>query len=142
MSSQIQAQPRMLKELVIKSNPDNIYKVEEFIEDVRDSLNFKDDVYGNVMVAITEAVNNCIIHGNKGDSNKNVTILCEAKNPYRLLISVEDEGTGFDPNGLPDPTAPENLENPGGRGVFLMRHLADEIDFVNEGRRVEMVFNI
>ena len=142
MSSQIQAQPRMLKELVIKSNPDNIYKVEEFIEDVRDSLDFKDDVYGNVMVAITEAVNNCILHGNKGDTSKNVTILCQAKNPYRLLISVEDEGPGFDPDKLPDPTAPENIENPGGRGVFLMRHLADEITFENEGRRVEMTFNI
>ena len=142
MSSQIQAQPRMLKELVIKSNPDNIYKVEEFIEDVRDSLDFKDDVYGNVMVAITEAVNNCILHGNKGDASKNVTILCQAKNPYRLLISVEDEGPGFDPDKLPDPTAPENIENPGGRGVFLMRHLADEITFENEGRRVEMTFNI
>lgn len=132
----------MLKELVIKSDPDNIYKVEEFIEDVRGSLDFKDDVYGNVMVAITEAVNNCIVHGNRGDVTKNVTILCESKNPYRLIVSVEDQGNGFDPDALPDPTAPENLENPGGRGVFLMRHLADEISFLNEGRKVEMVFNI
>lgn len=142
MSNQIPAPTEMLKELVIKSSPDNIYLVEEFIEDIRDHLDFKDDVYGNVMVAITEAVNNGIIHGNKGDIEKNVKISCEAKNPYRLLVKVEDEGSGFDPNSLADPTAPENLANPGGRGVFLMKHLSDEIDFTNEGRCVEMVFNI
>ena len=142
MSNQIQAQQRMLKELVIKSDPDNIYLVEEFIEDVRDTLEFKDDVYGNVMVAITEAVNNSIVHGNQGDSSKSVKVICESKNPYLLLIAIEDEGSGFDADALPDPTAPENLANPGGRGVFLMRHLADDIQFANEGRRVEMSFNI
>ena len=136
------AQTRMSKELIIKSTPDNIYQVEEFIEDVRDELEFKDDVYGNVMVAITEAVNNSIIHGNKGDSSKDVIIQCQTSNPYRLVVSVEDQGSGFNPEDLPDPTAPENLANPGGRGVFLMRNLADEITFKNEGRRVEMTFNI
>ena len=142
MSSQIPTQANMFKELVIKSDPDNIYQVEEFIESVRDELNFKDDVYGNVMVAITEAVNNSIVHGNEGDANKTVHITCESKNPYRLIVSVEDQGKGFDPNSLPDPTAPENLENPGGRGVFLMQHLCDEIDFQEEGRKVQMIFNI
>ena len=136
------AQTRMSKELIIKSTPDNIYQVEEFIEDVRDELEFKDDVYGNVMVAITEAVNNSIIHGNQGDSSKDVIIQCQTSNPYRLVVSVEDQGKGFNPDDLPDPTAPENLANPGGRGVFLMRNLADEITFKNEGRRVEMTFNI
>ncbi len=136
------AQTRMLKELIIKSTPDNIYQVEEFIEDVRDALEFKDDVYGNVMVAITEAVNNSIVHGNQGDDTKNVVIQCQTKNPYRLMVAVEDEGSGFNPDDLPDPTAPENLANPGGRGVFLMRNLADEISFKNDGRRVEMIFNI
>lgn len=142
MSNAASAQMRMVKELVIKSNPDNLGQVEGFIEDIRHELEFRDDVYGNFMVAITEAVNNAIIHGNVNDSNKDVKIRCEAKNPYRLFVSVEDEGQGFDPNQLPDPTAPENLSNPGGRGVFLMKHLADEIDFAMEGRRVEMVFNI
>jgi len=142
MSIKPQAETRMLKELVIKSDPDNIYLVEEFIEEVRSELEFKDDVYGNVMIAITEAVNNSIVHGNDGDSSKSVTIQCEAKNPYRLLVAVEDQGKGFNPDALPDPTAPENLGNPGGRGVFLMRNLADAIDFKNEGRRVEMSFNI
>lgn len=142
MSSQIQAQPLMLKELVIDSDPGNVFQVEELIEEVKNELNFRDDVYGNVLVAITEAVNNSIVHGNKGDTSKNVTIVCESKNPYRLFVSIEDEGSGFNHDELPDPTAPENLANPGGRGVFLMKHLADEISFSNEGRKVELTFNI
>ena len=132
----------MVKQLEITSNPERIHEVEQFIEEIRDFLGFKDDVFGNVMVAITEAVNNSIFHGNKGDVSKKVRIHCASLNPYRIMVAVEDEGPGFDPNGLPDPTAPENLENPGGRGVFLMRHLSDEIRFENAGHRVEMVFNI
>lgn len=132
----------MKKELVISSTPESIKEVESFIEEIRTEMGFKDDVYGNVMVAITEAVNNSIYHGNKNDAGKKVFIKVESMNLYRIVVSVEDEGAGFAPADLPDPTAPENLENPGGRGVFLMTHLADEIKFENEGRRVEMIFNI
>lgn len=138
----MQAEAQMVKELKIESSPERLHDVELFIEDIRDTLGFKDDVFGNVMVAITEAVNNSIYHGNGGDISKMVLINCSTVNQYRICISVEDEGGGFDANALPDPTAPENLENPGGRGVFLMRHLSDDISFVNEGRRVEMIFNI
>ena len=132
----------MTRELVIQSLPENIHKVEDLIEDIRDEFQFKDDVYGNVMIATTEAVNNSIIHGNKSDSNKTVTVRIVTTNPYRLKIEVEDEGSGFDYVNLKDPTAPENLENPGGRGVFLMSHLCDELNFANDGRKVELVFNI
>jgi serine/threonine-protein kinase RsbW len=142
MSEPIQAEAGMLKELVIPSNPENIHQVESFIESIRAEMGFRDDVYGNVMVAITEAVNNSIYHGNGNDDSKRVFIRVESVNLYRISVVVEDEGTGFDPDKLPDPTAPENLSNPGGRGVFLMRHLADEIVFENEGRKVEMLFNI
>lgn len=142
MSVGLQSSFAMEKELVIESSPDKIREVEVLIEEVRDVLQFKDDVYGNVMVAITEAVNNGIIHGNESDSSKKVFIKVSMMNQYRLLVSVEDEGTGFDPEALNDPTAPENLEKIGGRGVFLMEALSDEISFSNDGRRVEMVFNI
>jgi serine/threonine-protein kinase RsbW len=138
----MQAEAQMVKELTIESNPERIHEVEQFIEEIRDALGFKDDVFGNVMVAITEAVNNSIHHGNRGDNGKVVKIHCSTVNQYRIKISVADEGRGFDPNSLPDPTAPENLENPGGRGVFLMRHLSDEISFEDDGRKVEMLFNI
>lgn len=142
MSSSIPSWNPLSKELVIASKPDLIHQVEKFIEEIRDELEFKDDVYGNVMVAITEAVNNSIFHGNQGDESKNVFIRCEASKPYRLMVSVRDEGSGFNPEDLPDPTAPENIENIGGRGVFLMKHLADDITFVDDGRSVQMLFNI
>lgn len=142
MNEQPYAEARMVKELEISSSPENIQKVERFIEQIRADWDFKDDVYGNVMVAITEAVNNSIYHGNKTDAGKSVWIRCQAINRFRIMVAVEDEGTGFDPNSLPDPTAPENLENPGGRGVFLMTHLSDEINFSDDGRKVEMIFNI
>jgi serine/threonine-protein kinase RsbW len=138
----MQAEVQMVKELEIKSNPERIHEVEQFIEEIRDYLGFKDDVFGNVMVAVTEAVNNSIRHGNRGDLSKVVRIRCAALNPYRILMAVEDEGSGFDPEGLPDPTAPENVLRESGRGVFLMRQLSDEIHFQDSGRRVEMVFNI
>ena len=132
----------MKRDIKIPSIPDHIREVERFVETVREELSFKDDVYGNVMIAITEAVNNSIIHGNKMDESKWVFLECEALNPYRLRVTVEDQGEGFSPDLLKDPTAPENIENPGGRGVFLMTHLSDEIQFENDGRRVEMIFNI
>lgn len=132
----------MVKELEITSNPERILEVEQFIEEIRDFLGFKDDVFGNVMIAVTEAVNNSIRHGNRGDDSKLVHIKCASLNPYRIMMAVEDEGNGFDPEALPDPTAPENMLRESGRGVFLMRQLSDEIHFQDAGRRVEMVFNI
>ena len=142
MSDQVQAEASMKKELVIQSNPELIHEVERFIEEIRDDLGFKDDVYGNVMVAVTEAVNNSIYHGNSNDDGKRVFIRVASVNLYRISVEVEDEGVGFNHDDLPDPTAPENISNPGGRGVFLMRHLADEINFHKDGCLVEMLFNI
>lgn len=130
------------KEIKLASDPDNLRVIEEVIEGLRDELNFKDDSYGNVMIATTEAVNNGIIHGNLSDPSKEVTVFFESTTPYRISVSVEDQGMGFDPEKLSDPTAPENIENPGGRGVFIMKHLSDEISFLNQGRKVVMVFNI
>ena len=130
------------REIKLASDPDNLRVIEEFIEGLRDELNFKDDAYGNVMIATTEAVNNSIIHGNQSNPLKEVTINFEANTPYRISVSIEDQGPGFDPDKLNDPTAPENIESPGGRGVFIMKHLSDEISFQNQGRKVVMVFNI
>ena len=93
------------------------------------------------MIAVTEAVNNAIKHGNAGNSSKNVALsLSMDENIIRFRI--EDEGQGFDFHNLPDPTSPENLEKPGGRGIFLMKHLSDEVYFIEGGKVVELGFYI
>jgi serine/threonine-protein kinase RsbW len=123
----------------VPSLPENIRIVESFIDNVKDRFKIDDDIYGNIMVAVTESVNNAIRHGNKLDKNKNVTLTVEAQeNTLKFLI--EDEGPGFNYDSLPDPTAPENLDKLGGRGIFLMKHLSDEVNFYNEGRKVELIF--
>lgn len=123
----------------VPSLTENIRIVESFIDNVKDKFQIDDDIYGNIMVAVTESVNNAIRHGNKLDKNKNVTLTVESEeNSLKFLI--QDEGPGFDYNNLPDPTAPENLEKLGGRGIFLMKNLADEVNFHDEGRVAELIF--
>ncbi|WP_400192773.1 ATP-binding protein [Hymenobacter sp. B81] len=123
----------------IPSLVENIRVVESFIDNSKETFHIEDDIYGNIMVAVTEAVNNAIRHGNKFDKDKNV-LLSLSVNADRVTFEVEDQGPGFDYDNLLDPTAPENLENPGGRGIFLIRHLADEVEFTNDGRKVELTF--
>jgi serine/threonine-protein kinase RsbW len=125
----------------IPSLIENIRVIESFIDNSKDEFDFEDDIYGNIMVAVTESVNNAIRHGNKFDKDKNVYLTLQVEN-NQLSFEIEDEGPGFDYENLPDPTAPENLENPGGRGIFLMRNLCDEVNFLNEGKRVQLIFNI
>lgn len=123
----------------IPSLVENIRIVESFIENIKDKYNIDDDIYGNIMVAVTESVNNAINHGNNLDKSKNVT-LTFTPNDHDLTFTISDEGAGFDYNDLPDPTAPENILKPGGRGIFLMKHLSDEVNFYNEGKTVELIF--
>ena len=125
----------------IPSLIENIRVIESFIDNSKDEFEFEDDIYGNIMVAVTESVNNAIRHGNKFDKDKNVYLTLQVEE-NKLLFEVADEGPGFDYENLPDPTAPENLENPGGRGIFLMRNLCDEVNFLDEGKKVQLIFNI
>ncbi len=129
------------KHISLKSQPANIVLIEPFIEEVRNKLEIADEVYGNILVCITEAVNNAILHGNKSDSNKEVTISIK-KESNKLTCLIKDQGCGFDFSNLPDPTAPENIENTGGRGIFLMKHLSDLVVFSNDGSKVEIQFRL
>jgi serine/threonine-protein kinase RsbW len=127
--------------LTINSAPTNIVHVEPFIVEFCNSNHICDEVYGNMLVCVTEAVNNAILHGNKTDINKRVTLEIKSSNNI-VTIYIKDEGPGFDFNNLPDPTAPENIENMGGRGIYLMKHLADLVVFSNEGSFVEIQFKL
>jgi serine/threonine-protein kinase RsbW len=125
----------------IPSLSDNIRIIESFIDNAKDKYNLNDDIYGNIMISVTESVNNAIKHGNRNDHAKNVSITLSL-NESQISFKVEDEGTGFDYDDLPDPTSPENIEKPGGRGIFLMKHLADEVVFSNNGSIVDLIFYI
>ncbi len=125
----------------IPSLSDNIRIIESFIDNAKEKFKLNDDIYGNIMISVTESVNNAIKHGNQNITTKNVSISL-LLNESQLKFRIEDEGVGFDYNNLPDPTAPENLEKPGGRGIFLMKHLADEVVFLENGSVVELIFYI
>jgi serine/threonine-protein kinase RsbW len=127
--------------LKIPSLPENIRIVESFIENARDKIKFNDDVYGNIMVAVTESVSNAIIHGNQNDQNKIVDLCLEADNRC-ISCTVHDEGRGFDADTLPDPTSPDNIFKTGGRGIFLIKNLADEVDFLSNGSTILMKFYV
>lgn len=118
---------------------ENIRMIESFIDNSKEKFHLDEDLYGNIMIAVTEAVNNAIKHGNKGNSEKNVTLTLTLTDS-EIKFKVEDQGVGFNYHELPDPTAPENLEKPSGRGIFLMKHLADEVSFQDSGRVVELSF--
>lgn len=128
-------------QIKIASDPENIVQLEEFIDRLRDTEEIGDEVYGNIIISMTEAVNNAIIHGNGCDINKHVTITFERKG-NTISFTIEDEGEGFDYNNLPDPTDPDNLEKLTGRGVFLMNQLSDMLIFSGGGQSVEMQFKV
>jgi serine/threonine-protein kinase RsbW len=123
----------------IPSLMENIRIVESFVDNTKDKYDLTDDVYGNIMVAVIESVNNAIVHGNQSDKEKNVQLSAQF-DADSISFKITDEGNGFDVNTLPDPTSPENLEKTGGRGIFLMKHLSDEVAFENDGRQVTLTF--
>ncbi|MCF8275471.1 MAG: ATP-binding protein [Flavobacteriales bacterium] len=123
------------------SKADNIVIAEKLVDDVCKKFSVDEDYYGNILIAVTEAVNNAINHGNRQNPEKKVH-LDFIERGDRLSFSIKDEGEGFDHEALPDPTDPENLEKISGRGVFLMKHLADEVEFSENGTRVEMIFKV
>ena len=125
----------------ISSKAENIILVERMIEDVCDLFNINQDYYGNILVALTEAVNNAIYHGNQANEKKSIDISFKTSSDYISFI-VKDEGSGFNYDSLPDPTNPENIEKPNGRGVFLMRNLADKVSFEENGSVVILDFKV
>ncbi len=127
------------KNIELKSVLENIQKVEDLINGIFEENELSEDYYGNMLVALSEAVDNAIKHGNQLDESKNVDIAFEHRGD-NYQFTVTDQGDGFDFDNLPDPTSPDNIEKPEGRGIFLMKHLADLVNFFDNGRTVELVF--
>jgi serine/threonine-protein kinase RsbW len=125
--------------LQLPSEMESLTALENLIEELADKYQISDDTFANMMTCLNEAFINAIVHGNKLDVNKKVIINAEIDS-RRIIWTVTDEGPGFDYNHLPDPTAPENLENLTGRGVFIVKQLADQCIFNAAGNEVELHF--
>lgn len=123
----------------IPSLIENIKIIESFIDNAREKYAINDDIYGNIMISVTECVTNAIVHGNKLDRNKTVDLELKLDD-NQVQFVIKDQGFGFDYDDLSDPTAPENLEKAGGRGIFIMRHLSDEVKFEESGKTAILTF--
>lgn len=128
--------------LQLPSRLDSLTTVENFVDSLKEHYDIGEDVYGNMLTCLSEATINAIVHGNKEDENKKVYINLEVQQGKRLIFTIADEGQGYDYNHLPDPTAPENIENLTGRGVFIIKHLADQCIFNSKGNEIELHFKI
>lgn len=126
----------------LPSKIESITVVENFIDELSAKYGFSDEIYANVLTCLSEAVINAIVHGNRQSPDKKVFINLEVIENKRLIFTISDEGEGFDFNNLPDPTAPENIENLTGRGVFIIKKLADQCIFNSRGNELELHFKI
>jgi len=131
----------MFKKIEINSKIENICSIEKLIDEFSEELKISSDLYGKILIACIEGVNNSIVHGNRLDENKTVKFEIR-KSENSIIVRIADQGNGFDYNNVPDPTKPENIENISGRGVFLMKKLADQIDFYEDGTIIELLFNL
>jgi serine/threonine-protein kinase RsbW len=127
--------------MILKSEIQNINIVEKLIDEISTRYNIHSDVYGKLLLAVVEGVNNAIVHGNKLQKDKDVVVEYDI-NDKEILFQISDSGEGFDYSNLPDPTRPENIERTHGRGIFLMNHLSDKLEFNEPGNMVKMVFNL
>ena len=127
--------------LQLPSKPESITLLENLIEQIADKHHVSEDTFANMMTCLNEIAINAIVHGNKLDESKKVIVNAEV-DAKRVIWTVTDEGEGFDYDHLPDPTAAENLENLTGRGVFIVKQLADQCIFNTKGNEVELHFKI
>jgi serine/threonine-protein kinase RsbW len=129
-----------LYSLQLQSTNQSVAIMENFVDDLVKQLNIGDDVYANLMTCLNEAITNAIFHGNKQNADKKVFVNLEVVNNKRLVFTIADEGDGFDFTNIPDPTDLENLEKLTGRGVYIMKKLADQCIFNSKGNEVELHF--
>ncbi|OFX77522.1 MAG: hypothetical protein A2X12_10770 [Bacteroidetes bacterium GWE2_29_8] len=126
--------------LKLESKIENVNIIEKFINEICDYYHISSTYYGNILLAITEAFNNAVVHGNKLDEEKSVTISF-ANTDNKITFTVIDEGKGFDFCNIPDPTDPKN-ENYNHTGLFIIKSLSDGIQFCNNGNTIEISFNL
>jgi serine/threonine-protein kinase RsbW len=130
----------IIEALTLPTDFQSLVEVENLVEKVCQIVDIQEDAFGNVLIAVTEAVNNAICHGN--NQNNTLTIdVAVGDSINSFCFRIKDQGKGFDYNNLPDPTAPENILKENGRGIFLMRNLSDEVTFNEAGNEVIIYFS-
>ncbi len=133
----------MLKkiELILKSEYEELDRLEGFLNDLQQNLGFDDELYAKLMLTVSEAATNGIVHGNQLDPSKKVVLTAESDGKS-LIITSKDQGPGFKPEEIADPLAEENLLNTSGRGVFLMKEYAEEVKYLDNGTKLVLTFNL
>jgi serine/threonine-protein kinase RsbW len=129
------------KKLCLLSDSKSLLFLESWINYLCEEHSINAELYGNILISLSEAVNNAIIHGNKNIIHKETLVKASFVKDV-LVFNVTDQGEGFNFLDLPDPTHPENLEKPQGRGIFLMNHLSDNVVYKEPGNSVEISFKI
>ena len=127
--------------LKIESSLNSIERIELFLHDLTEKHLINKCQYNSIYLALNEAVNNAIQHGNKYDINKSVKITFQHVNNLYQFI-VEDEGIGFDISKIQDPTCNELLHKESGRGIFIMKKYSDGVEFIDKGNIIKLIFNI
>lgn len=126
-------------QLSLKSTYEDAESIPEFVEGLQKEAGLEEDVSGKLMLLLSEAVTNAIVHGNLEDPAKKVEVEIEIK-PESIITTVEDEGEGYDPNeDSEDPLEEDNLLKEGGRGIFLIQEISDEIEYFNQGRGIKFL---
>jgi len=124
--------------LVFPSKLSEVPGAQQAIMEAAQAAGFGEKALFAIRLALDEALTNAVRHGNASDPSKNVTVEFTPA-PHKLTIMIEDEGPGFVPDDIPDPTAEENLGRPHGRGVMLMRAYMTEVQFNDRGNRVTLI---
>jgi serine/threonine-protein kinase RsbW len=130
----------MVTKIRIESKLSNLRIVENAVDEITNKIGISYNNYGKILISLLEAVNNAIVHGNNSSPQKYVDIKINYVKG-KLTIKIKDEGKGFSPESVPDPTTPDNIEEVNGRGVYIMTKLADEIKYSKKGNSVTMIFN-
>jgi serine/threonine-protein kinase RsbW len=125
-------------QIVIPSDLHVARQVEEQIVRQTEPLGYSSQCAFAIRLALEEAIVNAHKHGNGGDPNKRIIVSYDIR-PDRAVVRVRDEGKGFDPHGVPDPTSPDRIPLPDGRGIMLMRAYLDEVTYNEQGNEVELV---
>jgi serine/threonine-protein kinase RsbW len=127
--------------IILKSAISEFTNLELLVEEMLLTHRISDDIYGNILVSLSEAFNNAIQHGNNNNADKNVIISVIVES-QEVTFEIEDQGEGFNYHEIPDPTDNENIEKLSGRGLFMIFALCDHVNFNEKGNKITLSFNL